>query len=345
MIKNLPVRLAQVGKIKIGVKGEERKSQSGSNYRLPQKIDYFIITGMAKGSDGNFIPDVALMKKLDPVNGKPRKLRIALPYDDIDLNFFTEYSFYAGTKRLCFGDGEQATRIHVDKQTKKEISRETVKCTCDLREEGKCKPHGILSVILRDNFQLGGVYQFRTTSYNSILNITSGLTQIKQMTQGILAMVPLVMSLQPQTATDKNGKQRLIYAVNIVADVEEWKSLLDIAKDIAKIRHEASVSIKQLERHVKSSMAKTRQLEADNDDDGYTDIADAEPPYTPIENEECVEEQQDINEEFSPSTLDDPPILEDREDDFNGLPFKNPANVEKEPVLARVNDDEQESLF
>jgi len=336
MIKNLPIRLAQVGKIKIGVKGEERKSQSGGNYRLPQKIDYFIITGMAKGSDGNFIPDAALMKKLDPKNGKPRKLRIALPYDDIELNLFTEYSLYAGTKRLCFGDGEKATRIHVEQQTKKEISREEVKCPCNYLEEGKCKPHGILSVILRDNFQLGGVYQFRTTSYNSILNITSGLTQIQQITQGILAMVPLVMSLQPQTVTDKTGKQRSIYAVNITADVQEWQQLLSTAKDIARIRTEAAISIKQLEGRVKERMLIQRS-------DEETDSEDE--TYTPIENEESVEEQQDINEEFSPQTIEDEPVISENEDDFNGLPFENPANAEKEPVLAGIDDEDQGILF
>jgi len=351
MIKNLPIRLAQVGKIKIGIKGEERTGKSGASYSLPNKVDYFIITKLEKEGQ-NFKPDYNLMKRLDP-QGKPRKLKIALPYDDIDLNFFTEYSLYAGKKRICFGDGVEATRIYLDKETKKEIKREKLSCPCNFLKEGKCKPHGILSVILRDNFQLGGVYQFRTTSYNSIQNILSGLMQIQQMTQGILAMVPLIMSLQPQSVIDKEGKLRTIYAVNITADVQEWRELLNIAKDIARIRSEAVISIKQLESATRSKIIEQRQETIE-----IPPEETEEEIYTPIKDEENSSEQADVNEEFSPQTIEEDDLLFIDGENNNGLPFEkatknDPGNlVEKKNNLSENtkseddgNNKSQDSLF
>lgn len=378
MIKNLPVRLAQVGKIKIGKKGEERQTRDKSGtYHVPEKVDYFLITTMLR--DGpNFQQDDVLMRKLDPKNAKPRQLKIVLPYDDINLNFFTEYGLYAGKKRLCYGDGENAIRIYLNSDTKVEDHRENVKCPCQYLKDGKCKPHGILSVILRENFKLGGVYQFRTTSYNSIMNILSGLTQIQQMTQGILAMIPLVMSIQPQTVTDKDNKIRTIFAVNIVADVEEWKQLLEKAKEIAQIRANAAISIKSMEERVRKMML----LKRDNNEpeDEVTEEDEAE--YTPIENENSPDEQADINEEYSPDTIDDesflaklqdeklanksakaeippppdPPIDDFQISDFekkpkyNGLQFECPPKAEnkKEPEMVNVDNDniqKQHSLF
>lgn len=336
MIKNLPIRIAEIGKIKIGRKGKEMTTRDGNRkYKLPEKVDYFIITTLNRGEDGNFIPDLNLLKKLDPKNSKPRRLKIALPYDKIELNMFTEYSYYAGRKRVCFGDGEKATRIHLDKETKKEKSREIVSCPCECKETGKCKPHGILSLILRDNFQLGGVYQFRTTSYNSIMNIISGLNQIQKMTQGILAMIPLVMSLQPQTVKDKDNIDRRIYAVNITADVQEWKELYEQATNIARIRAESAISIRQLEGKVEEQIRKQRTGE------GVVDEA----VYTPIDNEDVPEEQEDINAEFSPNTIDEEPEIKDKENDGkdHALDFldagkKTDKETVKEPVMVEESD-------
>lgn len=330
MIKNLPIRLAEVGKIKIGRKGEERQGKKGA-YHLPEKVDYFIITTMEKDGS-NFRVDEPLMSKLDSKNSKPRQLKIALPYDRIDLNFFTEYGLYMGRKRLCFGNGEKATRIFLDENTKKEDHREEVKCPCEFLESGKCKAHGILSAILRDNFKLGGVYQFRTTSINSIMNIMSGLTQIQQFTQGILAMMPLVMSLQPQTVVDKDNHTRTIYAVNITADVSEWKQLLDTAKEISMIRANAAISIRSMEDRVQKIMLLKRNNSLpDEDDPDDSETTDENEIYTPIDNENSPEEQADINEEFSPQTIED----EFQEpDENNGLPFADPSK--KKPTAETI---------
>lgn len=356
MIKNIPDRLAQVGKIKIGVKGEERQGAKGA-YRLPSKVDHFIITTMEK-VDGNFRPDENLMKKLDPKNGKPRQLKIALPYDDIDLNFFNEYAMYYGKKRLCFGNGETATRIFLDKETKKEIRRDSTSCPCEYYENGQCKIHGILSVILRENFQLGGVYQFRTTSVNSVINIISGLRQIQKLTQGILAMLPLVMSIQPQSVTDKEGRAQTIFAVNITADVQEWTQLLSAARDIARIRSESAISIRQLEADTRVAIKKQRSREAEEIPDAEEEPEVTDAAYTPITDEAKPNEQEDVNEEFSPTTLQaDPPpefvvcgqLSEEKKPETKepsrtfGIPFEKPEQTASETtarmdIMSPTND-------
>ena len=51
-IKNLCPGLVERGKIKIGMKGETRRSQSGGTYQLPVKLNHFLITTMERGQDG-----------------------------------------------------------------------------------------------------------------------------------------------------------------------------------------------------------------------------------------------------------------------------------------------------
>ena len=49
-IKNgLTPRFAEVGKIKIGGKGETRKDKNGKDYQLPVRYDHFVVTTTEKG--------------------------------------------------------------------------------------------------------------------------------------------------------------------------------------------------------------------------------------------------------------------------------------------------------
>jgi len=120
--KGLTPRLAEVGKIKIGGKGETRKKTNGNGtYQLPVKYDHFVITKTERGNDGNFVPDLELMGKIDPKEnwkdgqtfGQPKEIPIIFLFDDIDMNFRTEYAYYQGAKCMCRGDGETAERLYL----------------------------------------------------------------------------------------------------------------------------------------------------------------------------------------------------------------------------------------
>ena len=100
--------MAEVGKIKIGKKGEKKKSKAGNDYHQPVRLREFIVTTTEKGEDKNFLPDDQVMKALSPKGDPIKEIPIKLMFDDIDLNFRTAYAWYSGKRRQCTGDGERA---------------------------------------------------------------------------------------------------------------------------------------------------------------------------------------------------------------------------------------------
>ena len=211
-IKGLTPRLAECGKIKIGIKGDVRKGKNGGEYRLPTKLDHFVVTTMDKEND-DFKPDEELMKKLgkyDTFGGYHcREIPVRLPYDDPSLNFPTSYAYYDSAACQCRGDGELATTS----------AGEIIEChpeTCPNIKEKKCKPNGVLSVILDDAPRVGGVYKFRTTGWNSINNLFSSMEFIRGLTNGLLAGLPLMLTLTPKHVVIPGTKTpTTIYMVNL----------------------------------------------------------------------------------------------------------------------------------
>ena len=220
MIKGIAPSLAEIGKIKIGKKGELKKSQSTEKeFRIPKKLDHFEVTSIIRYEEtGDFIPDpiMELLPK-DPV-----ELDIQLLFNDPTLNFITSYGYYQGGKCMCRGDGETSKPINPTPAQMEYINRgDEVPCnpeSCSYFEQKKCKPNGILSVILSKSPRLGGVYKFRTTSINSIKSILSSMFFLATQTGGVLSMIPLKLTLSPKQVTPiVNGvpTPSTIYVVNI----------------------------------------------------------------------------------------------------------------------------------
>jgi hypothetical protein len=209
MIKTFTPGLTELGKIKIGMKGEARKSKSGSDYQLPQKLDHFIVTGLERDESGNFTRDEAIHKL---IGDKPKRIPITLLFDDIFLNFQSRFACYQGTRLYCTGDGEQANRQGHD---------EPIQCPCERSDpdytptKDRCKMNGVLSVIIRGTDTIGGVWKFRTTSYNTIQGITSSLYLIKRITGGPLSGLDLDLVLAPKTANAPDGTSQKIFVVGI----------------------------------------------------------------------------------------------------------------------------------
>lgn len=211
-IRGLTPRLAECGKIKIGKKGETRTSAKGNQFRPPEKLDHFVITTMDKVND-DFKQDEALMKKLgrwDTFGGYHcTEIPVRLPYDDPSLNFPTSYAYYDSAACKCRGDGFIALTS----------DGETVECnpeTCPYVKDKKCKPNGVLSLILDDAPRVGGVYKFRTTGWNSINNIFSSMEFIRGLTNGLLAGLPLMLTLTPKhTVIPGTKTSTTIYMVNL----------------------------------------------------------------------------------------------------------------------------------
>lgn len=217
-IRNLSPGLVERGKIKIGEKGAKRQKSGGGEFQLPVKLDHFVVTTMERGVDNNFKHDAEVMSKL---GSQPREIPIQLVYDDINLNFPSRYACYIGRTLWCSGDGQQARRANTNERGELLPGHHLVQCTCPRQDPtytgaDKCKITGTLSSVITGADVVGGVWKFRTTSYNSVVGILSSLAMIKRITGGRLAGIPLVMKLSPKAVTDPiKGSQQTIYVVSV----------------------------------------------------------------------------------------------------------------------------------
>ena len=206
MIKTFVPGLKEIGKIKIGRKGAMKTSRSGNEFRPPEKFNHFEVVTLHKDDNGDFIPDAAVMGL---IGDDCKELDVSLLYNDPTLNFFTRFNQYKGGKCMCSGDGERAVTADG-----KELACNPD--TCPVFATKKCKPNGILSVVLKDAPRLGGVYKFRTTSVNSIRSILSSMFFIQSLTGGVLADIPLKMTIAPQSVNPVGSPTaQTIYVVNL----------------------------------------------------------------------------------------------------------------------------------
>ena len=273
-LKHLNPRLAEIGKIKIGGKGKELISKKGNKYHQPIKYDHFVITTTERDKKtGQFIPDVELMKKLSD-DMKPKEIPIRLVFDDIDMNFYTSYSSYQGKKLFCSGDGETAMRRENNPTSPNVKYREKpISCdpeTCKIFEEDKCKVSGILSCMITVNPEFGGVYRFRTHSWNSVSNIIASLQFISDETNGILKGIPLKLKMLKKT-TEEHGDVNI---VTIVLDGIELAEMRKAALMEWSGRQQLGIEMKEIENKARNS--------------GFLNSIDT---------------QEDIQEEYYPETL------------------------------------------
>jgi hypothetical protein len=243
MIKGLVPSLPERGKIKIGVKGAKTKSRNGNEFQMPQKLDHFVVTTLDRQEDGNFARDEAIHAV---IGDRPTDIKVRLLYDDPSLNFPTRYAAYKGRTLFCSGDGETASRLGDDGK-----SRSNVPCTCfrqdpEYKGADKCKMNGVLSTLIDGAGGIGGVWKFRTTSYNTIVGIMSSMAFLRQITGGPLANLPLTLQVRPKQATDPEGKQQTIYVVGLEfpGDMAE---LQNIGHQIALDRATTHISIAHIE--------------------------------------------------------------------------------------------------
>lgn len=219
-IKNLPSQLNEVGKIKIGMKGETVRSSGGKEFKRPQKLDHFILTTTEKDEAGNYIQDAALMDELKKDatlvnnNGDLIRIPIRLLYDSTELNFPTRYVSYNGGKLSCYGDGEQSF-----KRIKNNFT-EPCSCPCPRLDgsytgKDKCKATGALTCVIDGSELFGQAHKFRTTSINSVKGIMGGIKLIQTATKGRIAGLPLMLTVNAKTTVTPQGHNTTVYVVSL----------------------------------------------------------------------------------------------------------------------------------
>jgi len=260
-IKGMGTQLCECGKIKIGKKGAAKTSQRGNSFRPPQKLDHFLVTTTGKTEDDDFEEDAEIMGIL---GDNCKAIPVVLLYDEPTLNFMTSLAYYDSAKCQCRGNGEVAiksdgTQIECDPET------------CKFAKDKKCKPNGILSVVLQDAPRVGGVWKFRTTGWNSIRNLMSSIEFIHGLTGGRLAGLPLMLTLQPKSTIIPGTKTKTtIYLVNL-----EFRGTMGELIERATTRLNSPEQIARIE-------AKATEMLA-----------------TPESSDEC----QDVQDEFYPETM------------------------------------------
>jgi hypothetical protein len=261
-VKGLTPQLAERGKIKIGEKGEMKTSSQGKQFAQPRKLDHFLITTMQRDAAGRLMPDAALMARLKPEGGKITEVPVRLLYDDIDLNFMTRYALYRGNRCWCSGDGEWASRLgegRVEDRTVSPGYREAtanefgqVPCPCGRQDpfytgQDRCKILGTLQVLIEGTDRIGGVWKYRTTSWNTVNATLSSLALIKTITGGPLAGIPLHLVLSPKTVTvPTTGQNMVVYVVSLEYRGPE-PQLAELGYNIARRRLEHQVRMEQVE--------------------------------------------------------------------------------------------------
>lgn len=285
MIKGLTPALPEKGKIKVGMKGAVIKSRAGNEFQPPVKLDHFIVTGLDRDQTGNYRRDEAVHSLL---GDKPKDIPVRLLYDDPILNFPTRYACYNGKVLWCSGDGEVAARLTEDGK-----NRTAVCCPCPRKEQDytgkdKCKMNGNLAALIDGVGGVGGVYKFRTTSYNSITGLLSSLAFIKSVTGGVLANIPLNLTVRPKQAMTPDGQQATIYVVGAeyTGDIRE---LQQIGHKIALERATTHMSIDLIENEARRLLA------------------------APIDAPLPGDDNADIVEEFYPEQMAEPPARPTRE--------------------------------
>ena len=202
-------RISRGGYIRLG----EMKVSPKSGKEYPSKLDHF----RADFDDEN-------MERLfyQLYGAGPKRITIAFPSDDPGSFFEQWYKCYgASTGLKCKGDGESAIRWLEDGQH--ELPCPTPP-ECEFAMEngssGKpgCKPIGSLQVFVR-GLPVLKVFQINTSSYNSIVNMNSGIDLLRFARGGRpIAGVWVDLVLKPQDA-QVDGKKVGIFVLDLVIPV------------------------------------------------------------------------------------------------------------------------------
>lgn len=251
-------QVCEIGKIKIGGKGDERKSQSGGTYRMPAKYDHFVITSLNRNQAGDFIRDDELMKSLvadgwgDP-DGKLRRIPISLLSNDIEDVMQAAWVWYEGKKVAARSDGVTLTKFFNGKEWLKvpeevEWKPEYAELR-DSKGSPRFKLHTIFNCVISvRQAHWGGVYKFRSTSRITASQLAGSLLEIKQLTCGVLRGMPLRLVMRPMQVAPE-GKPTTVYVLHTELIGDDLIAIQDMALNRAKVElaNAKSMNLAQLE--------------------------------------------------------------------------------------------------
>ena len=325
MIKNIPAQLNEAGKIKIGKKGAMITSSGGKEFRPPEKLDHFQLVTTEKNEEGDYVVDVALENRIKEAGtglvneaGNLIGIPIRLLYNDTDLNFPTRLASYVSGKLSCTGDGETATK-RIDDFTK------THPCPCPRFEQGydgkdKCKPMGTLNCIIDEAGLFGQAHKFRTTSMNSVKGILGGIELIRTATNGRIAGLPLMLTMNAKSTQTPQGHNTIVYVVSVCYR----GSMSDLRNEVLQLmseEHQYMIGMDKLEAEARKALP---QKTVTTDAEDLEVVEEFYPDALPVHGASAQVEYEAVQKSVEP---------EPQETEFEtATAYAAPKNGETEPI-------------
>lgn len=240
-----PRKAVELGKIKIGGLGEERKKRTGTGtYQLPTKYDHFRVVKLDRDETGNLRLDEEVHAHPD-VGDNPTRLKGRLMFETVEENFHSEMVQYKGRGRdgkIWSCDGVEYLDIKNNLTGPCKLANGS---TCD------CKPYSRLQLNLDASGMTLGFHVFRSQGWGSAGNIQSVLQDIYRHF-GTCMGAPVELRCYPSvdTYTDANGNEKtststkvaLVLAMSVpqaaLLMAEQKKALASVRQDYKLIAGE-----------------------------------------------------------------------------------------------------------
>lgn len=253
--------IVELGKIKIGGKGEARQKQGSTDtWRMPVKYDHFIVTTLNRDKNGDLIRDDDLMNQLvedgkADSDGKLRQLPIALLSNEIEDIVQARYVWYQGKKLAARSDGVTLTVFYDTAKNawfEQPQEREWKSEFTDLRDKNGnkiFKLHTVFNcVISARQSKWGGFYRFRTTSEITAGQLVGSLMHLKELTGGVLRGLPLRLAIRPMQVTPMvKGTPQVstVYVVHVELLGSDLTEIQNMALERARweLAHEKEFSL------------------------------------------------------------------------------------------------------
>lgn len=245
MLKGLAITPPVLGRISIG------KVVEKNGKRLPEKDDQFTITTQLQGREG-WLPHPLNEGFRQQQGGKIRSIPIRLMFDDPELNFRAEYTWFDRTtgRPRCTGNGEQCRRRTDD-------GIKTLPCPspdgCPLAQGGACKPYGRLNIVIGDDDPLGS-FIFRTTGFNSIRTLAARLHYFKAISGNHLSCLPLELRLRGKSTRQSLGTPIYYVDLTLRTSVTIEEALAE-AREVEARRQAAGFDQTALEMAAREALA------------------------------------------------------------------------------------------
>ena len=222
-------RLAVSTKVAIGLPPDPAQGR-----KAPTKLDCFVFLRKSAAEQNKWEIDDKLTKAYGQ---KCKAFEIVLVDDELENVFPTRLAWFTASECKCHGDGQTATRRtaeHPDGQPWTPCGK-----ACPDFERGDCKPSGDLRFMLAAFPQLGAVARIHTSSYRSIMQISSSLQQIQTITGGRLAGIRANLVVRPEKTSylgkDEKRHSTTVFALNLEIQAEGIRELVSHMTDHARL--------------------------------------------------------------------------------------------------------------